>query len=195
MVRRLIAGLILVGLAVGIWALWPREGSDPAPTTLPEAASSTTTTSPMPTTTTTLSSTTTTSNTHVVETVAEAESILRQLWFGWFEGIYNQDEERIKEVVGTQALLDNAREQFGVMDFLSPPAREDMRFDEVELLRADDECTAVWSASTSKFLEMSAPRTGVDVLRFVDDSWILVSSWKLRGDFWERDCEASLEPF
>ncbi|MGA7282898.1 MAG: hypothetical protein WBZ40_14105, partial [Acidimicrobiia bacterium] len=81
----------------------------------------------MPTTTTILLSTTTTSNTssdtHVVETVAEAESILRDIWFGWFEGIYNQDEERIKEVVGTQALLDAAREAFDTTAWQRPPSQ------------------------------------------------------------------------
>jgi hypothetical protein len=196
-IRRLIAGLIVVGLAFGIWVLWPRHDSDPLPTTLPQAAvtsttstSSTATTAEAPTTTSTTSP-----ESHVVETVDEAEAILRDLWFGWFEGIYNQDEDRIKEVVGTQALLDNARSQFGVMVFLDQPMRDGLRFDQVEILRADDECTALWSTSTSAFLDMDGPRTGVDVFRFADNSWILVSSWTLSGDLWERDCEASLEPF
>ncbi|MGH8950519.1 MAG: hypothetical protein ACRDX9_03750, partial [Acidimicrobiia bacterium] len=100
MIRRLIAGLIVVGLAVGIWALWPRGESDPTPTTLPIAVETTTTTQ---VTTTTSAATTTTDGSHVVTTVEEAEAILRDLWFGWFEGIYNQDEDRIREVVGTQA--------------------------------------------------------------------------------------------
>ncbi|MGC2240023.1 MAG: hypothetical protein WA726_04230, partial [Acidimicrobiia bacterium] len=181
MVRRLIAGLILVGLAVGIWALWPREGSDPTPTTLPEAASSTTTTSPMPTTTT-LSSTTTTStssDTHVVETVAEAESILRQLWFGWFEGIYNQDEERIKEVVGTEALLDSAREQFGVMDFKGMPDPEAIGFEGTEVLRNDSACLSIWSTlSLTGF--RSGATTDVSVVRWAGNRWVLVSTWKYK---------------
>ena len=121
MIRRLVVGLIVVGLAVGIWALWPREDSDPSPTTVPTAAETTTTTL-VTTTTTAAPSTSTTEATHVVASVEEAEEILRALWFGWFEGIYNQDEDRIREVVGTQAMLDSARSQFGVMEFAAPTA-------------------------------------------------------------------------
>ena len=107
-IRWLVAGLIVVGLAVGIWALWPRENSDPPPTTVPIAVETTTTT--LVTTTSAPPTTSTTEDTHIVATVGEAEEILRALWFGWFEGIYNQDEDRIREVVGTQAMLDAARE-------------------------------------------------------------------------------------
>ena len=121
MIRRLLAGLIVVGLAVGIWALWPRANSDPSPTTVPTAIETTTTT--LVTTTTAAPTTSTTEVTHVVATVEEAEEILRTLWFGWFEGIYNQDENRIREVVGTQAMLDAARAQFGVMEFDRSDAR------------------------------------------------------------------------
>ncbi len=80
----------------------------------------------------------------MVETVAEAESILRQLWFGWFEGIYNQDEERIKEVVGTQALLDNARDQLLWRHWISLPCRtrDEIEFGSLEVLRSDQECLA-----------------------------------------------------
>ena len=120
--RRLVAGLIVVGLAVGIWALWPRENSDPSPTSVPIAIETTTTT--LQTTTTVPPSTSTTEDTHIVATVGEAEEILRALWFGWFEGIYNEDEERIREVVGTQAMLESAQEQFGVMEFETAPTAD-----------------------------------------------------------------------
>src|SRR3990172_2759115 len=99
MIRRLVAGLIVVGLAIGVWALWPRGEPDPSPTTTVNAVASTTTT----TTVANLTTTSTTAESHVVTTVEEAEAVLRQLWLGWFEGIYNQDEERIREVVATQA--------------------------------------------------------------------------------------------
>ncbi len=142
-IRRLIAGLIVVGLAFGIWVLWPRHDSDPLPTTLPQAAvtsttstSSTATTAEAPTTTST-----TLPESHVVETVDEAEAILRDLWFGWFEGIYNQDEDRIKEVVGTQALLDAARDAIRC-DGVRPthPSVRTISIEESEILRTDDEC-------------------------------------------------------
>ncbi len=66
--------------------------------------------------------------------VGEAEEILQTLWFGWFEGIYNQDEDRIREVVGTQAMLDAARSQFGVMEFEAAPTTEGVQFETSEIL-------------------------------------------------------------
>jgi hypothetical protein len=89
-IRWTVAGLIVVGLLVGIWMVWPREETS-TPTTTPQAAGTTTTES----TTTTASVTTTTVDplqVREVETVEQAEAILRELWFGWFEGIYNEDE-------------------------------------------------------------------------------------------------------
>ena len=194
MIRRLVAGLIVVGLAVGIWALWPREDPDTTPTTLPVAVESTTTAT-TPVTTTTVAGTTTTSGggSHLVTTVEEAEAILRELWFGWFEGIYNQDEERIKGVVGTQAMLDSARQAFGEMEFATMPTAADLAYSDSELLRADDTCLVVWTGTTiTGFSE--ATTADVHVMRFSDNRWVLVSLWQERNDLWDTDCESQLEP-
>ena len=115
MIRWLIAGALAAGLAVGVWALWP-EG-EPAPSSTTIAAIDTSTSSSMATTTTGSSSTTLAPQ--VVTTVEEAEAILAALWFGWFEGIYNQDEARIREVVGSQAMLDSALAAYDRLTFLT----------------------------------------------------------------------------
>jgi hypothetical protein len=193
-IRRLAAGLIVVGLAVGIWALWPRAGSDPTPTTLPVAVESTTTTTTPATTATTDATTTTTDGSHVVTTVEEAEEILRSLWFGWFEGIYNQDEDRIREVVGTQTMLDAARAAFEAVMFVQMPTSEGIGFIESETLFSSEICLVVWSRSDASFLAPGEPREGVDVLRWLDERWVLASTWTHREDLWETDCEAELEP-
>ncbi len=98
--RKVIPALVILGLALGAWLLWPRDADVPT-TTVPEAGATSTTTSTQVTSTapTGDSTTSTDADSHVVETVAEAEEILRQLWFGWFEGIYNEDVDRIREVV------------------------------------------------------------------------------------------------
>ena len=189
--RRLVAGLIVVGLAVGIWALWPRENSDPSPTSVPIAIETTTTT--LQTTTTVPPSTSTTEDTHIVATVGEAEEILRALWFGWFEGIYNEDEERIREVVGTQAMLESAQEQFGVMEFDREPRATDLTYSDSEILRADESCLVVWTTTqVSGFNE--ATTTDVHVLRSRDDGWVLASLWREKNDLWDTDCEFQLQP-
>jgi hypothetical protein len=192
-IRRLAAGLIVVGLAVGIWALWPDDDSSPSPTTTPTATETTTTVPVTSTTTTTTIATTSTVTTHVVATVEEAEEILRNLWFGWFEGIYNQDESRIREVVGTQSMLNAARAQFGVMDFQAAPALESIGFSDVEILRSDEGCLVLWATTELEGFN-DARTTDVHVLRNVDNQWLLVSLWRNRNDLWEMDCEGQLEP-
>ena len=112
--RRVIAALVVVGLAIAVLLLWPRSDPDDPDDTLAAPSSTTSTTTPSSTVTTEPGSTSTTSDgSHVVETVEEAEAILRELWFGWFEGIYNQDEDRIREVVVLEQTVDTARQAFG----------------------------------------------------------------------------------
>ena len=190
MIRRLVAGLIAVGLAIGVWALWPRGEPDPSPTTTVNAVASTTTTMVANQTTTS-----TTAKSHVVTTVEEAEAVLRQLWFGWFEGIYNQDEERIREVVTTQGLLDDARRAFGTLALVKAPEARDITFASVEILLSDETCLVIWtSTDLSAIRGPDTLRDGVDVLRWTDDGWRLASAWALRNDLWEADCGAILEP-
>ena len=190
MIRRLAAGLIVVGLAVGIWALWPRDDQDPSPTTTPTAAATTSTS--IPTTSTTAAATTTqTEPAQAVESVEEAEEILRNLWFGWFEGIYNQDEDRIREVVGTQAMLDAARAQFGVMEFDSPPTPESIAISNLEILRSDEECLVLWGSTRAVFRAGSTE--GVQVLRSTDGRWVFAGFWTHPEDLWEADCEPPLD--
>ncbi len=194
MIRRLVAGLIVVGLAVGVWVLWPRGDSNPTATTLPDAVASTTTTTLLPVTTTSTPATTssTVTDSHVVTTVEEAEAILRELWFGWFEGIYNQDEERIKEVVGTQAAIDEAISQFNVMQFEHAPVLEEIQANNTELLRTDEECIALYTTLTiSGFRDGSS--SAVHVVRRLDDRWVSVGLWQYKDDLWSQDCEGQLE--
>jgi hypothetical protein len=197
-IRRLLAGLIVVGLAVGIWALWPRAGSDPTPTTLPVAAETTTTTTTTMAATSTsapTTSSTTSGDSHVVTTVEEAEEILRTLWFGWFEGIYSQDEDRIREVVGTQTMLDAARAAFEEIEYESPPLPEQMMLSDTEILRTDESCLAVYSTlDVTAFAGPDAVESSVYVLRQSDGMWKLATVWINREDLWERDCESQLEP-
>lgn len=193
--RVLVAGLIVIGLALGIWALWPGDEPGPATTTTALATSTTTTTTPPSTTVAPASTIGSTMAGHVVATTEEAEAILRDLWFGWFEGIYNQDEERIKEVVGTQALLDSARNAFGELEFTAAPSPDGIRISDVEILRADETCAALWVTSHASFLPgQLEPLQSVEILRWSGDNWFMVSSWKFKNDLWESDCESLLQP-
>jgi len=128
-----------------------------------------------------------------VETVEEAEEILQELWFGWFEGIYNQDEDRIREVVATEVMLESAVAAFGKA-YDSPPSYEDVLFSGSEVLRSDEECLVVWSTiDISGFAGPGASESSLYVLRS-DGSWLLATVWVNREDLWEPDCDSLLLP-
>ena len=188
--RRIVGVLIAIALGIGVFVLWPRSAENP-PTITEAAGTSTTSTTSDPSTTSTAGSTTTTGETsHVVETVEDAEEILRELWFGWFEGIYNQDEERIREVVVLEETVETARDSFG-SEFLAEPEPDDLTFSGTEVLLSDEECLAVWSTMTiAEFREGSS--SGVHIFRWSDGSWQRLSLWEFEQDLWESDCESSL---
>ncbi len=189
MFGRLAAGLIVIGLAIGVWALWPESKANPttAPTTLgPTVLPSTTVT-----TTPTSSAATTQVDDGLITTEAEAEELLRTLWFGWFEGIYNQDENRIREVVVTEKQVAAAVAQFGAMTFLDEPSTVGISVENVDVMKSDETCTAIWAEiQISQFNEASF--SGVHVFRYAGNRWLFASIWEFRNDLWESDCGASL---
>lgn len=189
--RRVIPVLAVVLLVAAVWFFWPDDADSPT-TTTPEASGSTSTTSP-PDPTTTGVTPTTTDGSHVVETVGEAEAILRELWFGWFEGIYNQDEDRIREVVASELMLTTAQAAFGAA-FVEEPTAEAIRLD-LELLHSDEECLVTWGElDVTPFRGPEAIASSVQVLRWVEGSWRFFTSWANRNDLWEADCDAQLLP-
>jgi hypothetical protein len=156
-VRRVIAVLIAVGLAAGVYLAWPRDGDDSDDgVTL---SSTTTTAVTVSTTTTTLAGTTTTTGatSHVVTTVEEAEEILREHY---------------------------------TMEFSEPPSAEGLTLVDVEILRSDEGCIAVWSRISATFRPGSSE--GVAIFRWIEESWKVLSTWTSRGDLWEADCESVL---
>jgi hypothetical protein len=126
-----------------------------------------------------------------VETVEEAEEILRELWFGWFEGIYNQDEDRIREVVATEESVEEALAQFGKVEFFRAPGANDIRFDSTELLRTDQDCLAVWTTMTLVGFR-EGDSENVHILRWHGERWRSLSVWRHREDLWEADCDSLL---
>jgi len=192
MIRIIVAGMVVAGLALGIWLLWPDADSASNTATSVVASPTTTTTVPADSTTSEpLTTTSTVDDSHVVETVEEAEEILRELWFGWFEGIYNQDEERIREVVATEDQVEQARAQFGVMEFFSQPMAKNIIFDESEILRSDDNCLAIWTVLRVNGFREGESRN-LHVLRSRAGSWVQLGLWVNRNDLWAKDCESVL---
>ena len=185
--RTVVAGLVVVGLAVAVFLAWPRGGEDEPPGDATATTMTTTTT----TSGTTSTAPPTTAGSHVVTSVDEAEAILRELWFGWFEGIYNQDEDRIREVVANPHQVDAAIDQFGVMEFVTRPSPELLLMSNTEVLLANDACLAVWSVVDAQEI-VGASNEGVFVFVWGDNAWKFVASWTYREDRWQDDCQSRL---
>jgi hypothetical protein len=151
--------------------------------------STTTTSTTVVTSTSEVDTTTTSEGSNVVTTVEEAEAILRELWFGWFEGIYNRDEDRIREVVGSSQQVDAAVAQFGQLELTRAPMTSDFTFTDTEILHASDDCTAIWTQTTASGFT-SIGFEGVHIFRQSEESWFFVSLWTHRDDLWEAECEA-----
>lgn len=184
MTRVAVALAVVIALAAGVWMLWPDGERTPSTTTtLPIAASSSTTSTP--------AGTTTTADDHIVDTVEEAEAILRELWFGWFEGIYNQDVSRINAVVVLPEQVEDAHRQFGQMTFGHPPTEDSFEFEEVEILESTLDCVAIWARSSATFRPGSS--AGVHVMRYHQSKWKMISYWVHRGDLWHEDCSVPLQ--
>lgn len=199
--RTAILTLVVVGLLAAVWLLWPDASEDESPATAAPTASTTDTTEPEASITTTSSAVSTTSSaastttsvpeTHVVETVEEAEEILRDHYSRWFAGIYEEDEDLIRSTVVLDSQVEAAVSQFGIMDFSQPPTVEGLSVADIEVLRSDRECLALWSTVSASFREGSS--TGVLVFRKVNGEWKFLSSWQVREDLWEADCESQLQ--
>lgn len=130
----------------------------------------------------------------MVTTEEEAEEILRELWFGWFEGIYNQDEDRIKEVVASQALLEAGTAAFGA-PFESKPSPAGIKFEALEILWSDAECLVIWQhIDVTAFRGQGSETDTLLVMRSIANKWLMTTTWVSRDDLWEADCDAQLEP-
>lgn len=184
MARLAVAVAVVIALAVGVWMLWPDD--ERGATTTEPLAASTTTSSP----TTTEPAPTTTEDDHVVDTVEEAEEILREFWLAWFEGIYNQEDDAIRDVVVTEEQLASATQQFGVMDFLHRPTHDAFTFSATEILHSAPECLGLWASVEATFREGGL--AGVHVFRWHDGRWKLLNLWPRRNDLWREDCDAAL---
>lgn len=182
MARLAVAVAVVIALAVGVWMLWPDDERG-ATTTEPLAASTTTISS-----TTTEPAPTTTEDDHIVETVEEAEEILREFWLGWYGGFYRRDAELIRSVVATEEEVASAVANFDLLTFTRAPMTGDFTFAGTEILRSDSSCLVIWSEFTPPFLEPIGTTGGVHVFRRVGDSWKSLRYWKYRDDLWEDDC-------
>src|SRR5690606_2934523 len=125
---------VIVTLVIAIWVAVSSGDDEPATTTVESTTTSattlatTTTTTPPATTATTSGSTTTPTETTVDEEarIEEVRLILEDLYFRWFDAIYRNDEEAVREAIATERYLTDFRNAVGSLDIPRQPEREDV---------------------------------------------------------------------
>jgi hypothetical protein len=116
--------------------------------------------------------------------------ILQELWFGWFEAIYNKDADALWEVVATTRLRDNAVVAMDTMSFTGAPDVADIAVDHEILLDRHDCLVVDQSVDTTAFRSEGGLFETVSVL-WPDPArgWRLASAWRNPNDLWLPDCD------
>src|SRR5690554_310862 len=146
---------VIAALAVAIWAAVAQGGDEtpsttttlpPSTTSAPPTTISTTTVAPTSTTTTPTTPGETTATTVDAEARAEeVRLILQDLYFRWFDAIYRNDEEAVREIAATQNNLEDFHRAVEQLRFPRAPTPDDIRVSDVEILRWDESCLVVYS--------------------------------------------------
>jgi hypothetical protein len=174
------ATAIVVGLGAMVVVLLQ---DDLAPTPTTSVSTTTTTSSP-----TTASSTATTSTTTADQRLAEVETILQELWFGWFDAIYRKDADALWEVVATRPFHDAGVAAMETLDFTEPPTRSGVTVEVETVLLDRVDCLVVHHQASASFIEASNSTVSV---MWPDEryGWRFATGWMLPDDRWLQDCD------
>lgn len=193
---------VIVALVIAIWVAVSSGDDEPAPTTLETTTTSattlttTTTTTPPATTATTSGSTTTPTETTVDEEarIEEVRLILEDLYFRWFDAIYRNDEEAVREAIATERYLTDFRNAVDSLDIPRQPEREDVAVSGVEILRDSESCLVTYATVDARqLLGDEGEGSRVNVLLYSEGRWKLATVWTNKTDLWQQDCEIQPE--
>lgn len=189
-----------MALVVAVWAAFASGDGEPSPsTTAPTSTSApptsttvaSTSTTSAPTTSTTAPPTSTTTDEGA--RVEEVRLILEDLYFRWFQAIYNNDEEAVRDVIATQNNLSDFRSAVENLELPRSPELGDITVRDINLLRDDPDClVAEFVLDLSSWRGEGMVTEGVDVLLRVGQEWRFGTSWESANDLWQEDCE--IEP-
>lgn len=146
-----------------------------------------TTTTTMVVTTTTVQATTTTT---VVDREAEIEEILRDFYFGWFDGIYREDVDTLDRIAGSEDVFEQGVAAFGKPKFTTAPTRDAVGVEVKNVLLDRPDCLVV-SADIDfrSFIDIDRVMPAVDVFFRVGDGWGRAISYEYEKEMWLVACD------
>ena len=180
--RWILATAIVVGMGALVAVLLR---NDPTPITTTVVTTTTTTTAPS-----TASSATTTLTTTADQRLAEVETILQELWFGWFDAIYRKDADALWEVVATTRGYESGLAAMESMEFLAQPTVQEVRVTIIEILLDREDCLVVENAVDLTGILGIVGDPTVNVL-WPDPNygWRFATDWSNATDLWLDDCD------
>ncbi|HVR32059.1 MAG TPA: hypothetical protein VMS74_05045 [Acidimicrobiia bacterium] len=142
----------------------------------------------IPTTTTTVATTTTTAAPG--DRDAEIEEILRDFYYGWFDGLYRHDVDTIDRIAGSQAVLEQGIGGFDRLEFTAVPTRDAIGVDVKNVLLDRADCLVV-SADIDfrSFVATDEVMAAVDVFFRVGDGWGRAISYEYEQELWLVACD------
>src|SRR5690606_17654398 len=115
---------------------------------------------------------------------------LEDLYYRWFDAIYHNDEEAVREVIATERYLEDFMRAASSHTYPRPPEHSEIRISDIEILRDGAECLVVFvELDLSEWLDDQIPGSTVQVMYPQGNSWAFASNWQHKGDLWEQDCE------
>lgn len=182
--RSMLAVTVLMFLGLTIW-IASRPASPAATVTAPLTGFD-----PVGTAAPTSSTSAPTTSTTAPDRVSQVEDIMRDLYFGWFDGLYRKDMDTIDAVAGTEAVLGWAERAFDTVRFRQPPTRDAIGIEVKRILLDRPDCLVV-SADVDyrAIVDTDTISTTVDVYFRVGDGWGFATKYKYERELWLVDCD------
>ncbi|MEX1044398.1 MAG: hypothetical protein WD020_07135 [Acidimicrobiia bacterium] len=147
----------------------------------------------MPVTTTVVPTTvlpTTTTTSVVVDRETEIEEILRDFYFGWFDGIYREDVATLDRVAGSKEVFESGVAAFGKPKFTTEPTRDAVGVKVKNVLLDRPDCLVVSAdIDFQSFIDIDRVMPAVDVFFRVGDGWGRAISYQYEKEMWQFACD------
>lgn len=195
---------VIAALVIAIWAAVSAGGDETDPPATSTTRETTTTGARSPTTeenSSTTSEPSTTVTTEPTSTTVDSEArneevrlILQDLYYRWFDAIYRNDEDAVRQVIATGVYLNAFRDSVENMELPRAPQYDDIVIRDLELLRDTRRCLVTFATiDLTSWRGQDALTSGVNVLLPVNGGWRFATSWTNKSDLWEADCDIQPE--
>jgi len=188
--RRVLAFSIVLGLGVATISTLHAESAPPAsPEDSIVAADTPGRAGPVANTATTTAVVATITAAHTATAPPDLETMIGDMYFAWFDGVYRRDMATIETVAGADTVIRWAESAFDSLEFTAAPTRDAISVTVKRVLLDRSDCLVV-SADVDfrSFIDADIHST-VDVYFPVGSGWGFASKYLYERELWLVDCD------